>query len=149
MQAVLERLTEEGAGAEKSFLGSYKGAAGVWERIVRGYEGSSEPAGLGYAWWPATCSAQPLPAASAADCRAGLPQCPPPCLLPADAPASLAPVLHVAEAAQALGRNVDYEVPFLKKAGRVLLGYLQQGRLWQLSCSSQHWHPAWQSCGLV
>lgn len=27
-------------------------------------------------------------------------------------------VLHVAEAAQALGRNVDYEVPFLKKASR-------------------------------
>lgn len=58
---VLERLAET---AEKSLLGSYKGAAGVWGKLVHAYESN---------------------------------------------------LLFVAEAAQALARNVDYEIPFHKK----------------------------------
>lgn len=61
-QAVLGKLGET---AEKTFLGSYKGAAGEWEKIVKAYEYN---------------------------------------------------LMYVAEAAQTLARNADYEIPFLKKA---------------------------------
>ena len=36
---VLDKLGET---AEKNFLGSFKGEAGVWEKIVRTYESNSE-----------------------------------------------------------------------------------------------------------
>ncbi|GAB4823290.1 hypothetical protein N2152v2_010336 [Parachlorella kessleri] len=60
---VLDKLVAS-EGAERSFLGSFKGAAGTWDKIVRAYEYN---------------------------------------------------LLHVGEAALTLGRNTDYEIPFLKK----------------------------------
>jgi hypothetical protein len=61
-KAALERLA---ASAERGMLGSYKGAAGEWQKVVAAYESG---------------------------------------------------LLHVAEAGQALARNVDYELPALKRA---------------------------------
>ncbi|KAL4459017.1 hypothetical protein ABPG75_013882 [Micractinium tetrahymenae] len=59
--AVLGKLSET---AEKGFLGSFKGAAGDWEKVVKAYEYN---------------------------------------------------LMYVAEAAQTLARNGDFEIPFLKK----------------------------------
>ncbi len=41
-QDILSKLSET---AEKSFLGSFKGAAGTWDKLVRAYEYGCEYAG--------------------------------------------------------------------------------------------------------
>lgn len=64
---VLSNLSET---AEKGFLGSFKGAAGSWDKVIKAYEYN---------------------------------------------------LIYLAEAAQTLSRNADYEIPFFKKQVLFLL----------------------------
>lgn len=202
--AVLGKLSET---AEKGFLGSFKGAAGEWEKVVKAYEYNRELRASCFLWvlppcwslweqrsreedaqvnkqsygglhsnlpsgaesraserpsslmplqsacaWP--CCKEALPAnPRPACCRLHL--APPLLILASQLSLPLLPaVMFVAEAAQTLARNGDYEIPFLKKqaakaqqqagwegvsgpsGGRVPLLPPAGRQPWQLSASS-------------
>lgn len=137
---VLAKLSET---AEKGLLGGLKGAAGSWDKVVKAYEYNREPLAhqlislcslRKLAGWFSACSGPALPSpralatrsyvathclASARSLRCACASTPLlhtlASLLAAAAPSVCLAVIFVAEAAQALCRNADYEIPFLKK----------------------------------